>query len=60
VYIGRDMKTSHAGLGITAAEWTGNMVHAETALVRHDVAGLERAEFLGLFEGYRDEIVEGG
>ena len=34
VYIGRDMKASHAGLGITAAEWTGNMVHAETALVR--------------------------
>ncbi len=54
------MKTSHAGLGITAAEWTGNMVHAETALVGNDVAGPERAEFLGLFERYRDEIVEGG
>jgi len=36
------------------------MVHAATALVRHDVAGPERAEFLGLFERYRDEIVEGG
>ena len=55
VYIG-----SHAGLGITAAEWTGNMVHAETALVGNDVAGPERAEFLGLFERYRDEIVERG
>ena len=60
VYIGRDMKTSHAGLGITAAEWTGNMKHAEAALVGHDVAAAERAEFLGLFERYRDEIVEGG
>ncbi len=60
MYIGRDMKTSHTGLGITAAEWTGNMMHAEAALVRHDVAAAERAEFLGLFERYRDEIVEGG
>jgi hemoglobin len=54
------MKTSHAGLGITAAEWNGNMKHAEAALVGHDVAATERAEFLGLFERYRDEIVEGG
>jgi hemoglobin len=55
-------RTRHedAGLGITAAEWTGSMVHAATALVRHDVADPERAEFLGLFERYRDEIVEGG
>jgi len=60
VYIGRDMKTSHAGLGITAAEWTCNMKHAEAALVGRDVAAAERAEFLGLFERYRDEIVEGG
>ena len=54
------MKTSHTGLGITAAEWTGNMKHAEAALVAHDVAAAERAEFLRLFERYSDEIVEGG
>jgi hemoglobin len=58
VYIGRDMKTSHRGLGITAAEWTGNMKYAEAALLAHRVADAERAEFLGLFERYRDEIVE--
>jgi hemoglobin len=60
VYIGRDMKTSHRGLGITAAEWTGNMTHAEAALLAHDIADGERAEFLGLFERYRNEIVESG
>lgn len=60
VYIGRDMKTSHAGLGITTAEWTGNLRHAEAALLAHHVADAERAEFLALFERYRDEIVEGG
>jgi hemoglobin len=58
VYIGRDMKTPHRGLGITAAEWTGNMKYAEAALLAHRVADAERAEFLGLFERYRDEIVE--
>jgi len=59
-YIGRDTKTSHAGLGITAAEWTANMRHAEAALLANDVADAERAEFLALFERYRDAIVEGG
>jgi hemoglobin len=60
VYIGRDMKTSHNGLAITAAEWTGNMKHAEAALLAHRVPDAERAEFLDLFERYRDEIVEAG
>ena len=58
IYIGRDMKTSHTGLGITAEEWAGNMKHAEAALINRDVRGTERAEFLNLFEHYRDEIVE--
>jgi hemoglobin len=60
IYIGRDMKTSHAGLGITPAEWTANMKHAEAALVAQNIADTERAEFLDLFERYRDEIVEAG
>jgi hemoglobin len=25
IYIGRDMKTSHAGLGITESEWQANL-----------------------------------
>src|ERR1700756_5529017 len=52
VYIGRDMKTSHRGLGITAAEWTGNMKYAEAALLGHGIGDAERAEFLALFEHY--------
>lgn len=60
IYIGRDMKTSHSGLGITASEWTANMKIAEDALRAHNVPAAECAEFLGLFERYRDEIVESG
>ena len=59
-YIGRDMKTSHRGLGITGAEWDANMKYAEAALVTNGVGDAERAEFLGLFQLYRDDIIETG
>jgi hemoglobin len=42
-YIGRDMKTSHRGLGITADEWDANMRYAEAALISNSVAAGERA-----------------
>jgi hemoglobin len=57
-YIGRDMKTSHSGLGITDAEWVTNMEASDEALVKNGVGAAERADFLALFERYRDDIVE--
>jgi hemoglobin len=57
-YIGRDMKTSHSGLGITDAEWEANMKASDAALAKNGVGEAERAEFLALFERYRDDIVE--
>ncbi|UCZ63583.1 group 1 truncated hemoglobin [Mycolicibacterium phocaicum] len=57
-YIGRDMKTSHAGLAISGAEWDANMKHADAVLIENGVADAERAEFLALFERYRGDIVE--
>ena len=59
-YIGRDMKTSHRGLGVTSAEWDANMKYADAALMKNAVGNAERTEFLGLFERYRDDIVETG
>jgi hemoglobin len=58
IYIGRDMKTSHAGLGISAAEWTANMDYTKAALVKNDVPEPAQAEFLRIFERFRDDIVE--
>ncbi len=58
VYTGRDMKASHAGLGITEAEWQANLQHASAALERYGVAPREKGEFLAIFERYRDDIVE--
>jgi hemoglobin len=57
-YIGRDMKTSHRGLGITNVEWETNMKASDAALAKNGVDDAERTEFLALFERYRDDIVE--
>src|ERR1700758_203024 len=57
-YIGRDMTTSHRGLGITDAEWEANMKASDAALIKSSVGEAERAEFLALFERYRDGVVE--
>jgi hemoglobin len=58
VYIGRDMKTSHAGLGITEAEWEANLKYAAASLDKFGIPQKEKQEFLGLFLRYKQEIVE--
>jgi hemoglobin len=57
-YIGRDMKTSHAGLGITEEEWEVNLQYTRQALIKNGIGEREQGEFLALFERYREEIVE--
>jgi hemoglobin len=58
VYTGRDMKTSHGGLGITTAEWEAGIRHAAAALDHFKVPAKEKKEFIALFERYRNDIVE--
>src|SRR5215831_17038102 len=58
VYVGRDMKTAHAGLGITEAEWQTNLQHASAALEKYGAALREKEEFLAIFQRYKDDIVE--
>src|SRR4029077_13347654 len=50
VYIGRDMKMAHGGLGITEADWAVNMKHMTEALEKAHIAGSEKDEFLALIE----------
>ena len=52
------MKTSHGGLAISGAEWNANMKYADAAPLKNGVHDAARAEFLGLFEQYRVDIVE--
>jgi len=58
VYIGRDMKTAHGGLGITESDWAANMKHMTAALEKAHVSGNEKDEFLGIVGSLKPQIVE--
>jgi hemoglobin len=58
LYIGRDMKTSHVGLGITEDEWEINLDYTRHALRKLSVGKREINEVVALFQGYKAEIVE--
>ncbi|VVB91594.1 Bacterial-like globin [uncultured archaeon] len=57
-YMGRDMKTSHVGLGITESEWEANMKYMATALDKSKVPQKEKEEVLALVENFKRDIVE--
>ncbi|HEX5430388.1 MAG TPA: hypothetical protein VFW83_00370 [Bryobacteraceae bacterium] len=57
-YTGRDMKTSHVGLGITETEWQSSIEHTIGALKNNGIREAEQREFIALFERYRADIVE--
>ena len=59
IYSGRDMRTSHAGLGITQSEWEASLRHLRAALGQAAIPSREAGEFISFFERYRAEIVEG-
>ena len=58
VYIGRDMKTAHAGLGIIEGEWQATLQCASDALEKCGVPLSEKEEFLAIFQRYKEDIVE--
>ena len=60
LYVGRDMKTVHGGLGITPQEWAANMRYMAAALDKAKIGAKEKAEFLALADSLRPEIVEKG
>lgn len=58
VYIGRDMKTAHKGLGISAAEWDVATRHFTATLDHLKVPAKEKDELLQVFTSVRGDIVE--
>ena len=58
VYTGRDMKTSHAGLGITNAEWDAAAKHLVASLDKFKVPEKEKGEILAFVTGLKKDIVE--
>ena len=57
-YRGRDMKTSHTGLGITEREWEIFMGHTRAMLAHLEVPERESQEVLGFLESLRAEVVQ--
>lgn len=58
VYKGRDMKTSHAGLGITEADWNKGVQHLVATLDKFKVPQKEKDEVLAAASGLKKDIVE--
>ena len=52
------MKTVHAGLGITEADWQLTVKHLTATLDKFKVADKERNEILKLFSSLKSDIVE--
>ena len=58
VYLGRDMKTSHDGLGITESEWNRFIEHLVAALKNLAIADREATEFLAAAGSLKGDVVE--
>lgn len=57
-YTGRDMKTSHTGLGITKAEWDQAVKHFLATLDKLKVTGKPREELVAAVASLEKDIVE--
>ena len=58
LYIGRDMKTAHAGLGITESDWNVTVKHLVATLDKFKVPQKEKDEVLAAVSGLKKDIVE--
>ena len=58
LYLGRDMKTTHKGLGITGADWDLAVKHLIDSLDKFKVPQKEKDELLGAVSAMKADIVE--
>lgn len=58
VYIGRDMKAAHQGMGISEADWNAAAGHLVATLDKFKVPEKEKAEVLAAISSLKNDIVE--
>lgn len=58
VYIGREMKTAHKGLGITEEDWNISVKHLLATLTKFKVKDKEQKEVAGALTTLKADIVE--
>ena len=56
-YHGRDMKTAHAGLGITEDDWTATVKDLVATLDKFNVPAKEKGEVLAAISSLKPDIV---
>ena len=56
-YLGKDMKTAHAGMGITSDDFTALVEDLQKALNKFNVPEKEQSELLGALGGMKGDIV---
>jgi len=57
-YTGRDMKASHAGMGISGRDWQALLDHLTATLDKFGVPDAEKADVLAFIESTKADIVE--
>lgn len=58
IYLGRDMKTVHTGLGITNAQWDAAATHLVASLDKFKVPEKEKGEVVAFVTTLKKDIVE--
>ena len=56
LYIGRDNKTSHRGMGITESDWTVFINHLKATLSHFQVPDIEQHDVLSFIETTKNDI----
>ena len=57
-YTGRDMKTSHRGMGIRDTDWAAFRGHLDATLAAFQVPDAERRDVVAFIESTKRDIVE--
>jgi truncated hemoglobin YjbI len=57
-YMGRDMKTTHKGLGITESDWKIAIALLTAVLNKYQVAPREQSEFMQIIQDMKSMIIE--
>lgn len=57
-YVGRDMKTSHRGMGIGESDWQAFIGHVRATLETFKVPSTERSEVVAFVESTKRDIVD--
>jgi hemoglobin len=58
VYMGRDMKTSHQGMGITETDWDAAVKDLVASLDHFKVPEKEKSELLGAVASFKNDMVD--